>query len=81
MALAPGRTEAQLVAACELLPTRRGRSPLIKQSSIPSAALIAVIPSEPSAELSRLPPIARAPSTSSAPRGTPEDHAGAIPPS
>lgn len=54
MALAPGRTEAQLVAACELFADAARPVPLIRPVVDSISGFIAVIPSEPSPELERL---------------------------
>lgn len=54
MTLAAGRTEAQLVAACELFADAARPVPLIKPVVDSLSGFIAVIPSESSAELERL---------------------------
>jgi putative phosphonate metabolism protein len=54
MALATGRTEAQLVAACELFADAARPVPLIRPVVDSISDFIAVIPSEPSPELERL---------------------------
>jgi putative phosphonate metabolism protein len=54
MALASGRTEAQLVAACELFADAARPIPLIKPVVDSISGFIAVIPAEPSAELREL---------------------------
>jgi putative phosphonate metabolism protein len=54
MTLAAGRTEAQLVAACELFADAARPVPLIKPVVDSISGFIAVIPSEPSPELERL---------------------------
>jgi putative phosphonate metabolism protein len=54
MALAPGRTEAQLVAACELFSDAARPVPLIKPVVDTISGFTAVIPIEPSAELQQL---------------------------
>ncbi len=54
MALAAGRTEAQLVAACDLFADAARPVPLIKPVIDSISGFIAVIPSEPSPELERL---------------------------
>ncbi|MEO8317499.1 MAG: DUF1045 domain-containing protein [Bradyrhizobium sp.] len=54
MALAPGRTEAQLVGACELFADAARPVPLIKPVVDTISDFIAVIPAEPSAELREL---------------------------
>jgi putative phosphonate metabolism protein len=54
MALAAGRTEAQLVAACELFADAARPIPLIKPVVDSISGFIAVIPAEPSAELREL---------------------------
>jgi putative phosphonate metabolism protein len=54
VALAPGRTEAQLVAACELFADAARPIPLIRPIVDSISGFIAVIPSEPSAELQEL---------------------------
>lgn len=54
MALAAGRTEAQLVAACELFADAARPVPLIRPVVDSISGFIAVIPSEPSPELERL---------------------------
>jgi putative phosphonate metabolism protein len=54
IALAPGRTEAQLVAACELFADAARPVPLIKPVVDSISGFIAVIPSEPSSEIERL---------------------------
>jgi putative phosphonate metabolism protein len=54
MMLATGRTEAQLVAACELFADAARPVPLIRPVVDSISGFIAVIPSEPSAELERL---------------------------
>lgn len=75
MALAPGRTEAQLVAACELFADAARPVPLIKPIVDSISGFIAVIPSEPSAELEQLAAdCTRAFDFFRAPL-TPEDHA------
>jgi len=51
MALAAGRTETQLVAACELFADAARPVPLIKPVVGSISGFIAVIPAEPSAEL------------------------------
>jgi putative phosphonate metabolism protein len=54
MTLAAGRTEAQLVAACELFADAARPVPLIRPVIDTISGFIAVIPSEPPAELERL---------------------------
>ena len=54
MALAPGRTEAQLVAACELFADAARPIPLIRPVVDSISGFIAVIPAEPSDELREL---------------------------
>ena len=54
MALAPGRTEAQLVGACELFADAARPVPLIRPVVDSISGFIAVIPSEPSADLQEL---------------------------
>jgi putative phosphonate metabolism protein len=54
MPLAAGRTEAQLVAACELFADAARPVPLIRPVVDSISGFIAVIPAEPSAELERL---------------------------
>jgi putative phosphonate metabolism protein len=54
MALAPGRTEAQLAAACELFADAARPVPLIRPVVDTISGFIAVVPSEPPAELERL---------------------------
>ena len=54
MALAPGRTEAQFVGACELFADAARPIPLIKPVVDSISGFIAVIPSEPSADLGEL---------------------------
>jgi putative phosphonate metabolism protein len=54
MALAPGRTEAQLVGACELFADAARPVPLIRPVVDSISGFIAVIPSEPSADLQQL---------------------------
>ncbi len=54
MALAAGRSEAQLIGACELFADAARPVPLIKPVVDSISGFIAVIPSEPSAELERL---------------------------
>lgn len=54
MALAPGRTEAQLVAASELFADAARPLPLIRPVVDSISGFIAVIPAEPSAELVEL---------------------------
>jgi putative phosphonate metabolism protein len=54
MALAPGRTEAQLVGACELFADAARPVPLIRPVVDSISGFIAVIPSQPSPELERL---------------------------
>ena len=54
MALAPGRTEAQLVAACELFADAARAIPLIRPVVDSISGFIAVIPSERCAELQEL---------------------------
>ena len=54
MALAQGRTEAQLVAACELFSDAARPVPLIKPVVNTISGFTAVVPSEPSAELAQL---------------------------
>jgi putative phosphonate metabolism protein len=54
MTLAPGRTEAQLVAACELFADAARPVPLIKPVVDSISGFIAVVPAEPSSELERL---------------------------
>jgi putative phosphonate metabolism protein len=54
MALAAGRTEAQLVAACELFADAARPVPLIRPVVDSISGFIAVVPSEPSPELERL---------------------------
>ena len=54
MALAAGRTEAQLIAACELFADAARPIPLIRPVVDSISGFIAVIPAEPSAELQRL---------------------------
>lgn len=54
MALAPGRTETQLVAACELFADAARPVPLIRPVVDSISGFIAVIPSEPSADLQEL---------------------------
>jgi putative phosphonate metabolism protein len=54
MPLAAGRTEAQLVAACELFADAARPVPLIRPIVDSISGFIAVIPSEPSPELERL---------------------------
>jgi len=54
LTLATGRTENQLVAACELFADAARPVPLIKPVVDSLSGFIAVIPSEPSAELERL---------------------------
>jgi putative phosphonate metabolism protein len=54
MTLAAGRTEAQLVAACELFADAARPIPLIKPVVDSISGFIAVIPAEPSAELRQL---------------------------
>ena len=54
MALAPGRTEAQLVGACELFADAARPVPLIRPIVDSISGFIAVVPSEPSADLQEL---------------------------
>ena len=54
MALAAGRSEAQLIAACELFADAARPVPLIRPVVDSISGFIAVIPSEPSPELERL---------------------------
>jgi putative phosphonate metabolism protein len=54
MTLAPGRTEAQLVAACELFADAARPVPLINPVVDSISGFIAVVPAEPSSELERL---------------------------
>ena len=54
MTLAPGRTEAQLVGACELFADAARPVPLIRPVVDSISGFIAVIPSAPSAELQEL---------------------------
>lgn len=75
MTLAAGRTEAQLVAACDLFADAARPVPLIKPVVDTISGFIAVIPSEPSPELERLAAdCTRAFDFFRAPL-TPEDHA------
>lgn len=75
MALAAGRTEAQLVAACELFADAARPVPLIRPVVDTISGFIAVIPAEPSPELERLAAdCTRAFDFFRAPL-TPEDHA------
>jgi putative phosphonate metabolism protein len=54
MSLAPGRTEAELVSACEAFAATPRAIPVIKPAVDSISGFIAVIPVEPSAELIRL---------------------------
>jgi putative phosphonate metabolism protein len=54
MALAPGRTEARLIAACELFADAARPVPLIRPAVDSISGFIAVVPSESSPELERL---------------------------
>ena len=54
MALAAGRTEAQIFAACELFADAARPVPLIRPAVDSISGFIAVVPSHPSAELERL---------------------------
>lgn len=54
MSLAPGRTEAELVSACEAFAATSRAIPVIRPVVDSISGFIAVIPAEPSAELLRL---------------------------
>jgi putative phosphonate metabolism protein len=53
-ALAPGRTEAELTAACEAFAARPRPIPVIIPVVNPISGFIAVVPAQPSTELNRL---------------------------
>ena len=54
MSMAPGRTEAELLAACEIFAGTPRRIPVIRPGVDSISGFIAVVPAEPPAELERL---------------------------
>ena len=54
LSLAPGRTEAELLAACEAFAGNPRKIPVIRPVVSSISGFIAVVPEEPSAELTRL---------------------------
>ena len=54
MTLAPGQTEAELLAACEIFAGTPRPIPVIRPVVDSISGFIAVVPAEPSAELERL---------------------------